>query len=86
MKFEPNPDFEKELAGAIAPAMAEFARKRSEQYDELIAEHQGGDVERMKAELERIYQADGGHISDPELSLHAEAIVTGQRVVFRATD
>lgn len=86
MKFEPNPDFEQESAKAVAPAMAELARKRTEQYDALIAEHRGGDVELVKSELERIHEAAGGHIRDPELSQPAEAIVAGRRIVFDATD
>ena len=86
MKFVPNPNFDKELAKAVAPAMAEFARKRTDQYDALIAEHQGGDVELVKAQLESIYEADGGHIGDPELSQHADAIVAGLRIVLRGGD
>ena len=82
MKFKMNPNFERELAKMVAPAIAKLAQKRTEQYRALIAEHEGRDIEVVKSELRRLYEVDGGHITDPDLSQHAEAIVSGQRIVF----
>jgi hypothetical protein len=79
-----NPNLEKELTKAVAPAMRELAAERTQQYDELIAAHQDGDLETVKAELVRIYDVAGGSITDPELTQHAAAILAGQRIVFRS--
>lgn len=78
-----NPNLEELVAEIAGPAIAELASKRTRQYDELIASHRDGDADVVKAELGRIYAADGGDISDPELTQHAEAIVAGQRIVFQ---
>ncbi len=86
MKFKMNPNFEKELAKMAAPAMAELAQKRTKQYGALIAKHKGGDIELVKSELQRLYKVDGGHLADPELSQHAAAIVSGQRIVFESAE
>lgn len=77
-----NPNWERELEKTVAPALRQLAETRTRQYDELIAVHRGSDVETVKAELVRIYSADGGEITDPDLTQHAEAIVAGQRIVF----
>ena len=82
IRYIPNPDFEKELAKDLAPAMRRIAAERTRQYDVLIAAHRGGDLDDVKAELARIYEDAGGSIADPDLKEHAEMIVAGQRIVF----
>jgi len=81
--IEWNPNLEAELTKAVAPAIRKLAAERTRQYDELIPAHRGGDLEAVIAELVRIYDDAGGSITDPDLTQHAEAIVAGQRIVFR---
>ena len=78
-----NPDFERQVAAAAKPAISEIAKKRTRQYDELIARYEDGDIDVVKAKLSQIYKADGGEITDPELTAHAKAIVAGTRIQFR---
>lgn len=84
MKLGMNPDWEKEIEKAVAPALEAIAERRTQQYRELGARHEGGDVEAVKIELMRIYSEDGGEITEPELAAHAEAIVSGYTITFRA--
>lgn len=86
MKFEIkwDADLEGMVGDLVRPALKELAEKRTRQYRKLAATHQGGDIEVVKAELKRLYEVDGGSLTDPDLTQHAEAIIAGQRIEFRA--
>ena len=71
---------EPQLAKAVGPAIREIAATRARQYQQLSARHRDGNIEAVKAQLTRIYVADGGQISDPELTEDADAIIAPDRV------
>lgn len=77
-----KPNWKREVEKSIEPVLRELARKRTRQFDNLIANYRDGDVNSVKSELVRIFRADGGHITEPELSQYAKAIVAGQRIVI----
>jgi len=84
MKFKMNPNWQNEIEKAVAPALKAIAERRTQQYEDLVSRHQGGEIEAVKQELVRLYTEDGGEITDPELTSHAEAIVNGQTITFVA--
>ncbi len=84
VKIKWNPNWRRELEEMVTPALREMAAKRTGQYGELVSRHQGGDADVVKTELVALYKEDGGEITDPELTQHADAIVAGRRLVFEA--
>jgi adenylyl- and sulfurtransferase ThiI len=85
VKFPSKQKFERDLKKAVAPAMRDLAAKRTRQYRDLSDHYTGGDIETVKRELVKLMKADGGSITDPELTEHAKAIVSGEGVEFRTS-
>lgn len=64
-------------------AVGDLARSMTREMDELRERYTGRPVAEIKPAITRLFQADGGSISDPELSEYAQMISDGARIEFR---
>jgi hypothetical protein len=80
--FIPNPDFERELQLAIAPAAQQSLMNLRRNLDQCQADHAGHEVNTVKAAFQEAWNSSNpdASIDDPELETCAQAISAGQRV------
>lgn len=61
-------------------ALNDLATKQARELDQLREQYTGHPVEEIKPALQRLFAADGGNITDPELSEWAQLISDGTRI------
>jgi hypothetical protein len=65
-------------------AIDEIAQNMTRDLARLSSEYSGHGVDEIKPVLKRMWEKDGGTLTDPELSQYAEAISNGTRIEFSA--
>lgn len=76
--------FKREMEKMVQPALDDIARKMTRDLDGLRRRRTGHPVEEIKPELKRIWEKDGGKLTDPELTQYAQLIHDGQTINFKA--
>jgi hypothetical protein len=80
-----NRDLEKQVAKLAQDKLREIARANTAAFEQLRLRYQGRPVSEIKPALRSAWsRANGGNITDPELTNLAEKISAGVRVSFQA--
>lgn len=78
-KFDSD-SFEREVERQAQSAINEMARGMTSEFDRLAQQYKGQSVEVIKPEIRRVFEKDGGSITDPELTDYAKLISNGQHI------
>ena len=78
-KFDSD-SFEREVKKQAQSAINEMARGMTREFDRLTQQYKGQLVEVIKPEVRRVFEKDGGGITDPELTDYAKLISNGQHI------
>ena len=80
MKFEINQQGMRDLERQVKQ---DATRHYQQMFDRLSRQHRGKPVDEVKRALGRAWAADGGTITDPELTDWATAISEGTHIRFK---
>lgn len=72
--------FKREVNKQVQSAVSEIARGMTRDFDRLRQQYKGQPVEVIKPEIRRVFEKDGGSITDPELTDYAKLISNGQHI------
>lgn len=81
--FDPK-EFERAIRKDVEAHVQDISREMTRELDRLSTRYAGRPVAEIKPALKRIWEKDGGSISDPELSEYAQMISEGTRIEFKA--
>jgi hypothetical protein len=83
--FSMNPDWERQLASAIAPRMRELVRRLQTAVDDLRPVYEGKPIEEIMPAVQQAWANtnDGAQIAYPDLTEYADAIRIGRPVEIR---
>jgi len=81
--FDPKA-FERAIRKDVEAHVQGVSREMTREFDQLSARYAGRPVAEIKPALKRVWEKDGGSISDPELTEYAQMISEGTRIEFKA--
>lgn len=74
--------FKRAVGQQIEDHVKDVSRDMTRDFDRLHAEFSGRPVDEIKPALKKVWERDGGSISDPELTEYAQLISDGTRIAF----
>lgn len=84
-KFDFDPKaFERAIRKDVESHVQDVSREMTREFDRLSAQYAGRPVAEIKPALKRVWEKDGGSISDPELTEYAQMISDGTKIEFEA--
>jgi hypothetical protein len=85
-KIEVNFDesaLEREVKKQAQSAIDDIAHGMTRDFDRLRQQYGGQPVEVIKPAVKRVFEKDGGNISEPELTEYAQMISKGTKIEFK---
>ena len=80
MTFKMDPNFERNLRRQVEKTAGPHYQQM---FDRLSRQYRGKPIDQVKRAVKKAWEADGGKITEPDLTQWAEAIASGTRIKVR---
>lgn len=75
--------FKRAVEEQAQSAINEIAKNMTRDLSRLSNQYAGHPIDEIKPALKRVWEKDGGSLTDPELTQYAQAISDGTRIEFK---